>query len=439
MHLLCLGISHQTAPVELRERVAMNDEEVRGLLTDFRAKWPTSEFVILSTCNRTEFYVARPLHGHPRAEEITTILASRCGEHADSLTAALYVRDNEKAIAHAMRVASGLESMVLGENQILGQVRTAYETAQQSQTVGRTLNKLFQSTLATAKRARTDTKIGQGRTSVSSAAVDFAKHLFHRFDDKSLLTIGAGKMTRLTLQHFMELKPAKLAVCNRSIDRAAGLATEFGGQAHGLDNLDDLLVEADLVISSTGAAQPIVTAARFKSLLKKRRFRPIFIIDIAVPRDFEAAVGELSNVYLYDMDDLQRAIAEQAATRNGEVGACESLIDEAVRECYAVIQTGDFTDLIRRLREQLHELGAMENERTLQRLKQAEGDAANRILEEHTQRLVNKILHRPLSELGRGGAAEAAMYATALRRLFDLGEPPEDLNPAEPNDVDKPG
>jgi glutamyl-tRNA reductase len=433
MHLLCVGISHQTASVELRERVAMSPEVVDQTLANLRAEWPQAEVAILSTCNRTEFYVARPLHGHPRAEALSAMFVRLSGQPAEALAPALYTLDNEKALTHAMRVAAGLDSMVLGENQVLGQVREAYEQAQRRGTIGRTLHRVFQSTLAAAKRVRTETKIGEGRTSVSSAAVDFARHLFHRFDDKSLLTIGAGKMTELTLKHFMELGPRRLQVCNRTPGRAAELAAKFGGTAHALTELEELLVEADLVISSTGATEPIMTAARFKPLMKRRRFRPIFVIDIAVPRDFDPAIGQMSNVYLYDMDDLQRAIADQRELRSGEVVRGESIIAESVRDCYAAIQTGDFNELIARLRTQLHELGAAENQRTAGRLRGADAAAVQKILEEHTHRLVNKILHRPLSELGRNGAADAAMNATALRRLFDLGDD-EDLNPPEPNE-----
>lgn len=434
MHILCVGISHRTAPVELRERLAMSDDQAAALLEELRTRWAEAEAVVLSTCNRTELYVARPLHGHPRVEELSKLLSERSGVGAAELAPVLYHADNEKAVAHLMRVAGGLDSMVLGEPQILGQVRGAYERAQGCGTVGRTMHKLMQAALAAGKRVRSETKIAQGRMSVSSVAASFARHLFRRFDDKTLLVIGAGKMTELALEQFIGLGPARVRVANRTIERAKGLAEQYRGTPHGLYELPELLSEADLVISSTGAAEPIVTAAMFRGLLKRRRFRPIFVIDIAVPRDFEPGIGELPNVYLYDMDDLQRAVADSHAARNGEVGRCEELVAEAVAEVYAAIQFADFTELIQRLREQMHELGAAENQRTLNRLRDADPANAGRLLEEHTQRLINKILHRPMSELGRGGAAEAAMYATALRRLFDLGGT-EDLSPPEANEA----
>lgn len=441
MHILCVGLSHQTAPVELREKLAMNDSQAAAAMSELAAAYPGAELAILSTCNRTEFYIARPLHGHPRLQEITGCLARRAGVEAAALSSCLYHHDNERAVRHLMRVTGGLDSMVLGENQILGQVRAAYDLAQQTGTVGSVLHRLFQASLAAGKTVRAQTGIGSGRTSVSSVAVDFARHLFSSFADKTVLAIGAGKMTELTLRHFMELRPKRLLVCNRTFSKAADLAGKFAGRAVPFESLDDHLIEADVVISSTGATQPIVTAACFKPLLKPRRFRPVFIIDIAMPRDFDPAVGDLSNVYLYNLDDLQKVIAEQAAGRSGQIGAAEAIIEPAVVECYAQVQTGDFAQLIRRLRDQLHAIGDAESQRALQKLRTADESRLQQALEEYTHRLINKILHKPLTELNKGreaGGAEAALYATALRRLFDLDREAEDLKPPESRPADAP-
>jgi glutamyl-tRNA reductase len=374
--------------------------------------------------------VARPLHGHPRVEGVLSYFADARQLPADDLAAAAYHHDNEKAIRHLFRVACGLDSMVLGENQIIGQVRAAYELSKREQTVGKVLHKVFQAALSTGKRVRAQTLLGAGRRSVSSVAVDFARHLYYRFDDKTVLVIGAGKMTDLTLAQFMAMKPAKLLVCNRTIDRARPLAEKYGGTAADLNQLDEMLIEADVVISSTGATEPIVTAARFKPLIKKRRFKPLFVIDMAVPRDFEAAVGELANVYLYNMDDLQRALSDDHAARSDQIGAAEAILDPIVIECYTSVQQNDFADLIRKLRDQLHEIGLAESSRTVNKLRTADPALVQQIIEEHTHRVVNKILHRPISELGRGRSDAAAMYATALRRLFDLDEE-EDLDEPE--------
>ncbi|MBI1375344.1 MAG: glutamyl-tRNA reductase [Phycisphaera sp.] len=437
MHLICVGISHKTAPVELRERVALNADGVADALRELHTRHPAAEIALVSTCNRTEFYTARPLHGHPRVDELVEFLAAKRDVDIDRLTEALYHHDNDRAIRHLMRVSAGLESMVIGEGQIIGQVREAYDVAQQVGSVGGVLHKVFQNALAIGKRVRTETEIGSGRTSVASVAVDFARHVFRKFDDKTLLVIGAGKMTELTLRHFRELNPQRVLVCNRSADKAEAIVAEHGGEVAPFEKLDDHLVEADIVISSTGSRDAIVTADRFKPLLKRRRFRNLYIIDIAVPRDFEPAVGELANVWLHDLDDLQRAIAGDAAARNGQVGAAESIIEPAVAQTYESVQTGDLNDLIRRLRQRLHDIGASETQRTLGKLRDADPDTQAKLLDELSHRLVNKILHRPLSELNRTSAMQSAMYATALRRLFELDAlDAEDLDTPETNRVE---
>jgi len=438
MHIVCVGLSHRTAPVELRERVALGSDEVAAALRELRSRYGATELALLSTCNRTELYMARPLHGHPRVSEAIAWLAERSGLDDAALAPVTYHHDNEKAVRHLMRVASGLDSMVVGETQVLGQIKRAYELAQEAEAIGAVLHEVFRAALSTAKRVRRETGIDTGRTSVASVAVDFARHLFHEFADKTIAAIGVNEMTKLALRQFAALSPRRIVVCNRTASAGEALAARFGGEAVGLDRLDELLIEADVVISSTGAAAPIVTAERFRGLLRRRRFRPIFVIDIAVPRDFEPAVGDLANVYLYDMDDLQRAIADQMAARNGQVSACDALIEQAVAACYTAIQTEDYAELIRTLRQRLHEFGELEQQRTLGKLRQAADETARqRVLTEHTHRLVQKILHRPLSALGRGDAVEAAMYATALRRLFELDgaedfEPPETTRPRNP-------
>ncbi len=430
MHLICVGISHHTAPLALREKLAMNRPQVDAALADLRDRYPDAELAILSTCNRTEVYAARPLHGHPRIEQVVQWLAHRHGVEPAELAPCLYHHDNERAIRHLFRVASGLDSMVVGESQIVQQVKQAYDAAQAAETAGRAVHRIFQAALSTSKRVRTQTSIGEGRLSVAGAAVEFARHLFDSLADKTVLAIGAGKMAELTVRHFQSLCPGRLIVVNRSAERAGELARRLDAEPIGLDRLDEALAAADVVISSTGSAEPILTRDRFKPLLKRRRFRPMFLIDIALPRDIEPSVGELANVYLYDLDDLQRAVAANQSDRHGAVAECEAMVEQAVGECYALVQTGDVSELIRRLRRQLHHLGEAESERTLHKLLDADPADFDRIVREHSQRLVNKILHKPLMELGRGGSQTAALYASALRRLFDLGDT-EDLNPPE--------
>jgi len=428
MHIVCVGISHQTAGVALRERLALGDEGVADMLAELRSWYPQAELAVLSTCNRTEVYVARPLHGHPRIEQIVDYLAHRHGVEPETLGEALYHYDNERAIRHLFRVAGGLDSMILGEDQIIGQVRTAYDAAQRAETAGRAIHRMFQLALAVGKRIRSRTDLGQAHRSVASAAVQFARHLFESLDDKTVLAIGAGETVELTVQHFAHWHPERLLVCNRSAERAEAIADRFGGEVAPFDQLDEQLAEADVVITATGASEPFLTVARFKAILRRRRFRPVFVIDLAVPRDAEPAVGDLPNVYLFDMDALQRAVAESAEAGPGALTEAEQIVEQTVGECYALVQQGDLSDLVRRLRRQIHRLGQTQNERTVNKLRAADPDEYERLVTEHTERLINRILHTPLSQLG-GDSRQAALYATALRRLFGLGD--EDLNPPE--------
>lgn len=427
MHVTCLGISHKTADVALRERIAMNDAAVRAALADARATWPSAECVIVSTCNRTELYLAAPRDERPDAAGVLGWLAGRAGIDPAALAEAAIHLDNERAIDHLMRVAAGLDSMVIGEDQVLAQVRSAYDTAVDCGAVGRVMHQLMQTAIAAGKRVRSETEIGSGRTSVASVAVEFARNLFAGFADKTVLTIGAGKMVELTLRHFAQLRPQRMLVCNRTAGKAEELANRFGATAVAFEKLADHLSEADVVISSTGAAEPIVTVAGYKPVLKRRRFRPAFLIDIAMPRDIEPSVGDLANVYLYNLDDLQQAIAEQMAMRNGQVSACEAIIAGASAEAHRAISTHDRADVIRDLRQAMFAIGEAETQRTLNKLSERVVDADERAriekaIAEHTHRVVNKILHRPLNTLGKGEAPDAARHAAALRKLFELDE-----------------
>ncbi len=430
MHLLCVGISHHTAPVAVREKLALDAGGIDDLLRRVHDQHPTAEAAAVSTCNRLEIYIARPLHGHPRLEQVIALLADRCRIDPAQLGEALYHRDNEAAVRHLFRVAGGLDSMVLGENQIVGQVKAAYDAARRAGTCGRVLHRLFQGAMAASKQVRATTGIGAGRLSVASAAVDFARHLFADLHDKTVLAIGAGRMVELTLRHFVDERPKTLLVANRSPDAARALAAQYGGEARSLDQLDNLLTEADVVISSTGSDRPIACAAQVGRLVHRRGFRPLFVIDIALPRDFEPAVGDLANVYLYNLDDLQQVVEANQSQRSGEVRQAEAIIEQAVASCYTQVQTDDFGNLVRRLRRELDAVCRAEAERAGRKLQHADPAEQQRIVDELAHRLVNKILHRPLSALGKGTPQQAALYATALRRVFDLGAV-EDLAPPE--------
>lgn len=450
MKILMIGVNHRTAPVELRERLALSGERLAGALTGLRAAHPASELVIVSTCNRTEAYLARPAHDKPDSDDLIAYFSEYCGVERSTLLASIIRRENDQAIAHLFRVCVGLDSMVLGESQIVGQIKRAYGDAQQVGTVGPVLHRVFQQAIAVSKDVRSKTGIDTGRVSIGSVAVDFARQIFERFDDKTVVGIGAGDMAKLTLRHLASLNPAKLWVTNRTPQRAHAMLDKLrltGASAAGakpFEALDELLVEADIVLTSTGSTEPIITAARFKPLLRRRRFKPLFIIDIAVPRDVSADVGGLNNVYLYNIDDLQNVVAANASQRSEQVQLCETLLLEEVRACYAEMQNRDIGRLVKALRHRLHELGKLEHERTSRKLANASPDEVNALLEEHTNRLINKILHLPLKQLDqRTTDTSLGFYASALRRLFDLKDdaaqqPTLDTAPSEANESPAP-
>jgi glutamyl-tRNA reductase len=430
MRLILLGISHRTAPVQLRERLALDAGACDALLARFHALYPRAELVALSTCNRIELYVARGAHEAPSLDELAALLAEVCGVEAPAVAAAAIRQENQEAVAHLFRVCAGLDSMVLGEPQILGQVKRAYGSCVARGTVGPALHRLFQQAAATGKRIRTDTGIDAGRVSLGSIAVDFARQVFDRFDDKTVVGIGAGEMAKLVLGHLCAARPGRLWITNRSSPRARELADRLGlaaprGGVRPFEGLDDLLVEADIVVTATAAAAPILTVERFRPLLRRRRGRPLFVIDLAVPRDAEPALTELPNVYLYNLDDLREVAARTHEARGDEARAAEALILPAVQVCMAQLQNQDLGQLIRALRSRLHGLGEVERQRMLRKLAalppQQLHDDLPRLLEEYTQRVVNKVLHLPLAQLDRRQTdAPLGMYAAALRRLFAL-------------------
>ena len=457
MRVLMLGVNHRTAPVELREKLALSGDQLEPALNDLRQRFPMVEFVVLSTCNRTEIYVARPTHQPPDDDALRRFLAQHAGLDDQQVQPATIFREQQEAVRHLFRVCAGLDSMVLGEPQILGQVRDAYQTATAAGCVGPVLNTVFQQALAAGKQVRRETGIGRGRTSVGSVAVDFARQIFDHFDDKTILGLGAGEMAKSMLHRLKNLDPHRLWLVNRSPQRALELADQLGlrsprGGARPWDDLDELLIEADVVLTSTGSPQPILTRQRLKALKKRRRNRPLFVVDVAVPRDVEEAVGSLSNVYLYNIDDLRSVVDQSLESRGEAVQQCEQTINSLVRACMTQIQHRDLGHLIRELRGRLHEIGDIEQQRTARKLgaaaPTADPDALEELLDEPTHRVINKILHLPLSQMDRRDPdAPLAFYAAALRRLFRLdadatdgpsgaGNPPA---PSSPGPAEEPG
>lgn len=437
--LLMRGLNHATAPVDIREKCAFTPDRRREALARFQQAFPGAEFVIVSTCNRVELYTARPVHAHPRREELLDFFCSFHGLSADAIRPHLYEKVNRAVAEHLFTVAASLDSMVVGETQILGQVREAYDAASAQGTLGTLLNPLFQRAIATARDVHAQTHLTEGRRSIASIAVDYARRIFDRFSDKTVLCVGAGKMSQLVLTHLAELQVGRLLVTNRDMEKAKALANDFGGQAVAFDQLSAHLAAADIVLSGTAASQPIITRKLFEAVLRQRRYRPAFLIDIAMPRDIEQGVGELENVYLYNIDDLQTVVAATDSGRQAAIDQARQIVLARVDEFIAWHRTREAGPLIERLYARSHELAHDEVQRTLHKLPDAT-DAERAHLDDLARRIVNKLLNDPVQTVRTTNAVDGTSpYLHALARLFRLGDPPPDgahadAQPDEPPD-----
>jgi glutamyl-tRNA reductase len=319
----------------------------------------------------------------------------------------LYARDDREAMTHLFRVAASLDSMVLGETQILGQVRQSYDAARAAQTIGPILHPLAQRALAVGKEVMSRTGLAEGRLSVASVAVDHARRIFETFANKSVLNIGGGKMATLVLQHFAALRPARLMICNRDAIKASQLAAKFAGEAVAFERLFDHLASADVVISSTGSTEPIISRATIEAVLKHRRYNPMFLIDIAVPRDVEASVGELDHVYLYNVDDLQQAVSATQAQRTVAIELARAIVSRHVDDFLSWQRQRAMGPSIELMYRRSHEIAQAELARTLSRLPPLRPIEREQ-LEELTRRIVNKVLHDPIRAMQDAQAREAA-------------------------------
>ncbi len=326
MKLFCLGLNHETAPVEVREKFAVPMEQLGGKSHDLTQLAGVSEAVVISTCNRMEVYVASDGESIDVAEaNVKQSLGIEHDEH-------FYECKSAAAMRHLCKVVSGLDSMVLGETEIFGQVKKAYQYALEAAATGGVLNKVFQKSFGVGKKVRTQTMIQNGQTSVGSVALDLAEKVFSDLKNCKVMVIGAGEMSRITVQSMVLRGVKKVYVTNRSYDKAEALAEDVGGEAVRFDDWSKVLADVDVVISSTGATEPVVKVADIESVRKKRKYRPLFMIDIAVPRDIEHDVGEIDEVYLYDLDTLQRQVEDGKAMREAQVQQCEKIIDAEVEE-----------------------------------------------------------------------------------------------------------
>ncbi len=422
MKLQMVGCSHHSSNVSVRERLAFSKDQATAALAQLRERFPETEAVLLSTCNRVELYVAsESVAGCPSRQDVVQFLADFHGLNADEIFGQLFERTGEDFVRHLFTVAASLDSMVVGEAQILSQVKQAYELATSVSSVGPLTNAAFQSALHVAKRVTAETAIQQKRVSIPSVAVaDYASQFFERFDDKQVLVIGAGEMGEETLRYLQEAGARHITVINRNMARGEDLAAKFGGVAVPWDRLTSLLIKADLVVSATGATEPIVTAAQFKEIEEKRFQRPLLILDLAIPRDFDPAVGDFTGVYLCSIDDLAQACERNRREREKEWPKAERIIAEETARFLADLNHRATGPTIRRLKARADEIKTDELARLLNKLGPLD-DRTQTEIRTAFERLVNKLLHPPLESL-RHEAQSGTPHGLvdALKRLFKL-------------------
>lgn len=425
MHITVIGLSHKTAPVEFREKLSFPGHAQQDALMALLASKHVLESVILSTCNRTEVYAV--VTDETRGKDaIVDFLATFKDLDAQELSKYLYSHDSGNAVRHLLRVVSSLDSMVVGEAQILGQAKEAYGYALDAGATSTIFNKLFRHSFEVGKRVRTDTEIGESAVSISYAAIELAKKVFGSLDGRTVLILGAGKMSELTVKHLVANGVRTVLVSNRSYDRAVELAGKFDGKAVRFDDRAETFATADIVISSTGATHYVVHKDDVARSMHARRHRPIFFIDIAVPRDVEPEVNDLDNVFLYDIDDLQQVVDSNLAERMREAGKVEAIIDHEIDAFGKWLATLEVVPTITSLREKAERIRAVELEKALNKL----GDLSERDLNTinaMTTAIVNKLLHAPIVRIKERSAKEDNyVYVESLRHLFNLDAAEED-------------
>jgi glutamyl-tRNA reductase len=414
MPLHILGLNHTTAPVEIREQVIYSGDDVSRALAALVQLQGIDEAVILSTCNRTEFYLDSDAGGLAALESWLKDDQSL----SEDAEAALFTLNSEEAIRHLFRVACGLDSMVLGEPQILGQLKDAFRQAEQSATVGSHLSRLFHHTFSVAKKVRTDTEIGSSPVSVAYAAVSLADQFFAGFSKHTALLIGAGTTIELVARHLAGKGIGRIFVANRDFDRAHNIATQFDGFALPLSEIEGTLPEADILISSTASKDPIVTTEQMEGAIGVRKHKPIFAVDIAVPRDLEAGIGELDDVYLYTIDDLDKIIVAGQSNREAAAVDANRILQDETQRYLSIERSKEVAPLITALRDHGDTIRRQVLEQARRRL--AKGTDQDEVLEFVTSSLLKKILHQPSVRLREAGEQSDQAFIDAIAELFGL-------------------
>jgi glutamyl-tRNA reductase len=434
MRLFAVGLSHRTAPVELRECVDFARGGLEVALAALASRGLGSEIVVLSTCNRAEIYAVGDTD--EAADGVGRFFSEYHNVPHDRVAQHLYLRRGAEAARHLFRVAAGLDSLVVGEPQILGQVKAAYSTASDLHFTGAFTNRLFHSAFSAGKRVRTETGLGEGAVSVSYAAISLAKKIFGHLKGRNVLILGAGEMAKLTGVHLQAQEVNRITIVSRRLLAAQNLARRLGGDAVPWDALDEALAAADIVITATGAAEPVLTRARIEEVMRPRRSRPLFVIDIALPRDVDAAAGDLDQVFLYNIDDLQAIVRENLARRGGELARAEGIVEEEVSRFTSWMQSREIVPTVVALRRRFEAIRQSELARLEPKMAGLPPEARARV-DEITRLIVEKLLLTPTEQLKSvNDEAMVVAYAEALNRLFSL---PQEKETSEPKKSKVPG
>ncbi len=422
MSLRVIGINHKTAPVAIREKVAFTPEGLNNTLLQIKNDIAntSTEVIILSTCNRTEIYT----FSDAKIDHIIGWLTQQNSEAAEQIEKSIYDFSEKKAIQHVMRVASGLDSMVLGEPQILGQLKAALKIATKLDTAGTTLKRLMQHAFSTAKKVRTETSIGSNPVSVAFAAVNLAKQIFSKFENKTALLIGAGETIELVGKHLSNAKIGNIIIANRSVENANKLAKELGGQGISLQQIGDYLADADIVISSTAAPVPIIGKGTVERALKQRKHKPVFMVDIAVPRDIEEEVGELDDIYLYTVDDLKSVIDENIKSREKAAEQGEAMVIEHVETFMGWLRAQDQMELIRSYRSKINNIQNQTLEKAQKLLRN--GTSADEVLVFLAHTLTNKLAHDATVSMNKAAQSGDHRLLEASDKILNLSQDSSD-------------
>ena len=417
MTIVALGINHKTASVELREKVAFSPEQLSEALQQLSDHEQFNEAVIVSTCNRTEIYCSL---AQQNSQTLLQWLASFHGLDEQELSSNVYCHENQDAINHLMRVSCGLDSLVLGEPQILGQIKQAYNSAKNHNSVNLIFDRLFQKTFSVAKQVRTETEIGASAVSVAYAAVNLAKHIYGKLDKTNVLLIGAGETIELVAKHLYQNEPQQITVANRTIERAKLLAQDVNADVIALAQLPERLHQADIVISSTASTLPIIGKGVVEQALKQRRNKPMLFIDIAVPRDIESQVGELDAAYLYSVDDLQTIVSENIASREQAADEAQVIITQRCAEFIMWMRSLDSVDLIRTYRQDVHDIKSELVDKAISQLHT--GKDAEKIILELANKLTNRLMHAPTRAIQDAAKKGEVAQLSQLKKMLGIDQ-----------------